>query len=72
MRDKLIEQCLDILKRQDVKTELKSMFSPIVEMIIAEIYPYIWLSLIFVIISFLLHLGIFFILISNKSSSLRI
>lgn len=72
MRDKLIEQCLDILKRQDVKTELKSMFSPIVEMIISEIYPYIWLSLIFVIISFLLHLGIFFILISNKTSSLRI
>lgn len=72
MRDKLIEQCLEIFKRQDVKTEMKVMFSPIVEMIIAEIYPYIWLSLIFVIISFLLHLGIFFILIRNKSTSLRI
>ena len=68
MRDKLIEQCLDILKRPDVKSEMKIMFSPIVEMIILEIYPYIWLSLVFVIISFLLHLGIFFILLRNKRS----
>tara|TARA_Y100001935_G_scaffold186170_1_gene154677 strand:+ start:1046 stop:1261 length:216 start_codon:yes stop_codon:yes gene_type:complete len=67
MRDKLIEQCLEVLKREDVKAEFKLLFSPLIEVIIGDIYPYIYLSLIFVIISFLLHLGIFIILMRNKS-----
>ncbi len=67
MRDKLIEQCLEVLKREDVKAEFKLLFSPLIEVIIGNIYPYIYLSLIFVIISFLLHLGIFIILMRNKS-----
>ena len=34
--------------------------SPVIDMVLKEIYPYIYLSIIFVIISFLLILGIFF------------
>ncbi len=64
----LINQCLNILKREDVKTELKILISPLINMILVEIYPYIYLSLIFVIISFLLHLGIFVLLLRNKST----
>jgi hypothetical protein len=67
MKDTIIEQCLLILKREDVKTELKTLLTPLLELIIIEIYPYIYLSLIFVIISFLLHLGIFVLLLRNKS-----
>ena len=36
------------------------------EMFLKEIYPYIYLSMIFVIISFLLILGIFILLMRNK------
>ena len=64
----LINQCLNILKREDVKRELKILISPLINMILVEIYPYIYLSLIFVIISFLLHLGIFVLLLRNKSN----
>lgn len=67
MKDTIIEQCLLILKRDDVKRELKSLLAPLIELILIEIYPYIYLSLIFVIISFLLHLGIFVLLMRNKS-----
>ena len=67
MKDTIIEQCLLILKRDDVKTELKSLLTPLIELILIEIYPYIYLSLIFVLISFLLHLGIFVLLLRNKS-----
>ena len=63
----LINQCLNILKRDDVKNELKKLISPLTDMILIELYPYIYLSLIFVIISFLLHLGIFVLLLRNKS-----
>ncbi len=66
MRDKIIEQCLNVLKRDDVKAELKLLLTPLVEIIISNIYPYIYISLVFVIISFLLHLGIFILLIRDK------
>ena len=65
----LINQCLNILKRDDVKTEIKNLITPLINMILVEIYPYIYLSLIFVIISFLLHLGIFILLLRNKQLS---
>jgi len=66
MREKIIDQCLNMLKREDVKAELKLLMTPLIEVIISNIYPYIYLSLVFVIISFLLHLGIFILLLRNK------
>ena len=68
MKEASIEQCLQILKREDVKTELKHLMTPLIDLILSEIYPYIYLSLIFVIISFLLHLGIFILLMRTKTS----
>jgi len=58
--------CLDVLKREDVKKELKNLITPLVDLILVDIYPYIYLSLIFVVISFILHLGIFILLLKNK------
>ena len=65
----ILKKCFDILKRDDVKTEFKNLFTPLINLILIEIYPYIYLSLLFVIISFLLHLGIFFLLLRNKNNS---
>lgn len=65
-KNKLIDQCLDILKREDVKQELKMLMRPMIDMIIQELYPYIFLSIVFVFISFLLILGIFILLLKNK------
>jgi hypothetical protein len=66
-KEAIIEECLLILKREDVKSELKNLLSPLIELILIQIYPYLYLSLIFVLISFLLHLGIFILLLRNKS-----
>jgi len=67
MRDGMIDMCLTILRRQDVKAELKNLVSPLVDPVLDQLYPYVYLSLLFVIISFLLHLGIFFLLVRNRS-----
>ena len=73
MRNEFLEECLILLKREDIKQNIKEFISPIlnpiISILIKEINPYIYLSLIFVIISFLLHLGIFILLIRNKSFS---
>ena len=66
MKEQFIEQCLLILSRDDIKKELKELLKPLVSLIIQEIYPYIYLSLIFVIISFLLILGIFYLLVRTN------
>jgi hypothetical protein len=68
MKEAIIDQCLQILKREDVKTELKHLMTPLMDLLLSEIYPYIYLSLIFVIISFLLHLGIFILLFRTKTN----
>jgi hypothetical protein len=67
MNDTFIKQCIEIIHREDVKKELKEFIKPIINIIFYEIYPYIYLSLIFVIISFLLILGIFILLIRNNN-----
>ena len=66
IKDKLIEECLNLIKRDDIKNEIKELMKPVIDMLLKEIYPYIYLSLIFVVISFLLILGIFLILVRSK------
>jgi len=65
-KDSIIQECLVILKREDVKSEFKNILTPFIDLIITQIYPYVYLCLIFVIISFLLHLGIFILLLKTK------
>ena len=70
IKDTIIQQCLTLLKRDDVKDEIKIFLRPIMNMIvdilIQEIIPYIYLSITFVFISFLLILGIFILLLRSK------
>jgi len=45
MKDSLLKQCLDVLKREDVKTELKLLLNPIIEFILFEIRPYTYVTI---------------------------
>ena len=54
MKDVFLYKCLEILKRPEVKSEIKDFLRPLIDLILQEIYPYIYLSMLFVIISFLL------------------
>jgi hypothetical protein len=71
MKQEFIDNCLIILSREDVKSQLKELFKPIISLIVQEIYPYIYLTLMFVIICFLLILGIFYILLRTNLKNLK-
>ena len=60
----LIKQCLDILKTDDVKNEIKILFSPVTDLILYEIYPYIYVIIFLVFLIFILILAILIILVS--------
>ena len=66
LKNKAIDYCLDIIKREDVKNELKQLIKPVIQLILQEIYPYIYLSVLFLLISFFLILGIFILLLRNN------
>ena len=68
IKDLIIDKCMEVLKRKDVKEELKNLMRPMMDMLIKEIYPYIFLSIVLVFISFLLILGIFILLLRSKIS----
>ena len=66
IKENIITYCLKVLKRSDVKDEIKSVMRPVIDMLLQQITPYIYLSITFVFISFLLILGIFILLLRNK------
>ena len=63
MKDSLVQQCLDILKREDIKNELKMLLKPFIDFILYEIYPYIYITIGIVFMIFLMILAILIILI---------
>ena len=66
IRDKFIQELKDMLKRDDIQTEIKCLFKPVIELFLRELTPFIYISLIFVTISFLLTLAIFIMVLRNK------
>jgi hypothetical protein len=72
MKNKFIEECIILLKKdENVKNLINPLIEPLITNLLKELNPYIYLSLVFVFISFLLHLGIFFLLVSNKLNHLN-
>ena len=63
MKETLVQQCLDILKRDDIKQELKKLFTPIIDLILLEMNPYIYIILTLVFCIFIMILAILILLI---------
>ena len=63
MKDSLVNQCLEILKRDDIKNEFKILFRPVLDFILNEINPYIYITMGFVFTIFIMILSILIILI---------
>ena len=63
MKESFVQQCLDILKRDDVKNEFKTMFTPLIDFILYEINPYIYITVTLVFLIFVMILAILVILI---------
>ena len=69
MKDSLLKQCLDVLKREDVKTELKLLLNPIIEFILFEIRPYTYVTILLLFIIFVMvlaNLALFIWFMRNK------
>jgi len=62
--ESLIKQCLDILKTDDVRNEIKVLFSPVTDLILYEVYPYIYMIIFLVFLIFALILAILIILVT--------
>jgi hypothetical protein len=63
MKDSFVQQCLDILKREDIKSECKQLLKPLIDFILYEINPYIYITVSLVFLIFLMILAILIILI---------
>jgi hypothetical protein len=63
MKDSLVNQCLDILKRDDIKSEFKMLLKPVIDFILYEINPYIYITVALVFLIFIMILAILIILI---------
>jgi hypothetical protein len=63
MKDSLVQQCLDILKREDIKNEFKMLLKPVIDFILYEINPYIYITVSLVFLIFIMILAILIILV---------
>jgi hypothetical protein len=58
MVESLTSQWLTMLKREDVKREIKTILQPLIDVVMYEINPYIYAILCFVGVTFILLLSI--------------
>lgn len=63
MKDTFVSQCLDILKRDDVKNEFKMLLKPVIDFLLNEISPYIYIIVSLVVTIFIMILAILILLI---------
>lgn len=66
----IFDHCLEFLKSNEIKKEIKSIIKPILEYLFKEISIYLFFFIFIILSSFLLHLGILILLIRyNKKIS---
>jgi hypothetical protein len=71
MKDSLVQQCLDVLKRDDIKRELNILSSSVIDFILYEIKPYVYIAILFIVSMFIMNLAILVmisILVCNKQT----
>ena len=61
--DNFSKQCINILKNKEIQKEIKIILKPIMAVILENISIYLFIFIFFILISFLMHLGILIILI---------
>ena len=62
----LINKCLEILKREEIKKDIKSITKPLIELVLEQTALYIYIFLTFTFINFILLLAIIYILLNKR------
>ena len=60
---KIVEQFLDILKRDDIKQEIRKISTNIISIVLYEINPYIYIIIMFGLLLFILNLAILILIL---------
>ena len=64
----LLDQCINFLKTEQAKKEIKNIIKPIFEYLFKELSIYFYFFIFFIFVGFILHLGILILLIRyNKN-----
>ena len=62
MKDSLVQQCLNLLKKEEIRNELKLVSSSLIDFVFYDIKPYIYIVIIFIITIVIVNLGILILL----------
>jgi len=62
-KDTIAYHCINFLKSEEIKKEMTSIINPIMDYFLKQIHIYLYFFLFFIFISFILHLGVLFLLI---------
>jgi hypothetical protein len=66
-KEKFINEIFLMIKQENTKKEFKELFRPLIEVILQELYPFIYISFSLIIIIFLLILAILILLLKNNN-----
>lgn len=74
MKETIIQQCIDLLKKDDTKSQIKTICEPILEILFEILNPYIDIIIFLLLLIFILLLGILvllILLIRNRTISFK-
>ena len=71
MKSQFVNSCLNALKSDEMKQEIKEIITPLINFIIKEFSIYLILLVFFIFSSFALHLGILIILLKNNNNNTK-
>ena len=63
MKPDFFSYCIEFMKTDDFKKSMR----PFIQLLLQEIYPYLYISMLFVFVAFFLILAIFVILLREKT-----
>jgi hypothetical protein len=69
MANVLLEKCVELLRREDVRSEIKKAVAPLVGVALDELSPYIQICLLIVLVSFILQAATFLIIFRGYSNA---
>ena len=67
MGEEMADICAYIIDHEKVRNGIREASKPLADLVLDELYPYIYFSLIFVALSFILHVAVFGLMLRYNS-----